>query len=110
MSGSSIDPRFVADQPFTDKFDKIVNIDYTWDNSYAPVFVRTGTGDPYEDNPPFNLGSVPYVRDGRFGRGAYKPDYNDFAPRLGVAWSVDEKTVVRGGGGLRAADGGPGRE
>ena len=92
--------RWEYDQPFTDVDDKIVNIDYTWDNSYYPVFVRTGTGDPYEGNPPFNLGSVPYVRDGRFGRGAYKPDYNDFAPRLGLAWSVDPKTVVRAGGGI----------
>ncbi len=92
--------RWEYDQPFTDKFDKIVNIDYVWDNSRPPVFVRTGTGDPYEDNPPFNLGAIPYVRDGRFGRGAYKPDYNDFAPRLGVAWAVDDKTVVRGGGGI----------
>jgi hypothetical protein len=40
------------------------------------------------------------VRDGRFGRGAYKPDYNDIAPRLGLAWSVDPKTVVRAGGGI----------
>ena len=66
-----------------------------------PVFVRTGTGDPYEGNPPFQLASnIPYVRDGRFGRGAYKPDYNDIAPRLGLAWSVTPKTVVRAGGGI----------
>ena len=63
--------------------------------------MRTGTGDPYEGNPPFQLASnIPYVRDGRFGRGAYKPDYNDFAPRLGLAWSVNPKTVVRAGGGI----------
>ncbi len=93
--------RWEYDQPFTDTDDKIVNIDYRWDNSYTPVFVRTGTGDPYEGNPPFQLASnIPYVRDGRFGRGAYKPDYNDFAPRLGLAWSVDPKTVVRAGGGI----------
>jgi hypothetical protein len=93
--------RWEYDQPFTDKFDKIVNIDYTWDNSYFPVFVRTGTGDPYEDNPPFQLApNIPYVRDGRFGRGAYKPDYNDFAPRLGLAWSVNPETVIRAGGGI----------
>jgi hypothetical protein len=93
--------RWEYDQPFIDKDDKIVNIDYTWDNSYEPVFVRTGTGDPYEGNPPFRLASnVPYVRDGRFGRGAYKPDYNDIAPRLGLAWSVNPKTVVRAGGGI----------
>ncbi len=92
--------RWEYDQPFTDVDDKIVNIDYVWDNSRAPVFVRTGTGDPYEGNPPFSLGSIPYVRDGRFGRGAYKPDYNDFAPRLGLAWSLNPETVVRAGGGI----------
>jgi len=65
------------------------------------VFVRTGTGDPYEGNPPFHLASdIPYVRDGRFGNGAYKSDFNDFAPRLGVAWSLGPKTVIRGGGGI----------
>ena len=92
--------RWEYDQPFTDVDDKIVNIDYVWDNSRAPVFVRTGTGDPYEGNPPFPLGSIPYVRDGRFGRGAYKPDYNDIAPRLGLAWSLNNETVVRAGGGI----------
>ena len=93
--------RWEYDQPFTDLDDKIVNIDYAWDNSHAPVFVRAGTGDPYEGNPPFKLASnIPYVRDGRFGRGAYKPDYNDIAPRLGLAWSVNPKTVVRAGGGI----------
>ena len=93
--------RWEYDQPFTDKDDKIVNIDFNWDNSYFPVFVRTGEGDPYEGNPPFQLASnIPYVRDGRFGRGAYKPDYNDFAPRLGMAWSVSPKTVVRAGAGI----------
>ena len=84
--------RWEYDQPFTDTDDKIVNIDYVWDNSRAPVFVRAGTGDPYEGNPPFKLASnIPYVRDGRFGRGAYKPDYNDIAPRLGLAWSVESE-------------------
>ena len=93
--------RWEYDQPFYDIDDKIVNIDFIWDNSRAPVFVRTGTGDPYEGNPPFSLApDIQYVRDGRFGRGAYKRDFNDIAPRLGVAWSVTPKTVVRGGGGI----------
>lgn len=78
-----------------------MNIDFVWDNSREPVFVRAGTGDPYEGNPPFTLASnIPYVRDGRFGRGAYRSDFNDIAPRLGVAWSVSPKTVVRGGSGI----------
>ena len=93
--------RWEYDQPFTDENDAIVNIDFDWANRYAPVFVRTGVGDPYEGNPPFRLApNVEYVRDGRFGRGAYRSDYNDIAPRLGIAWMFDPKTVVRAGGGI----------
>jgi len=33
-------------------------------------------------------------------RALVKPDRNNFAPRLGFAWSVNQKTVVRGGWGL----------
>jgi Carboxypeptidase regulatory-like domain len=93
--------RWEYDQPFVDENDAIVNIDFDWANTREPVFVRTGTGDPYEGNPAFRLApDVQYVRDGRFGRGAYRSDYNDFAPRLGIAWSVTPKTVLRTGGGI----------
>src|SRR4029453_16144196 len=79
--------RWEYDQPYTDTNDAIVNIDFDWFNSHPPIFVRPGTGDPYEDNPAFRLApDIQYVRDGRFGRGAYMPDKNDFGPRLGVAW------------------------
>ena len=90
--------RWEYDQPFTDTNDAIVNIDFDWANTHAPIFVRAGTGDPYEGDPAFRLASdIQYVRDGRFGRGAYKPDKNDFAPRLGIAWTVTPQTVIRSG-------------
>jgi hypothetical protein len=93
--------RWEYDQPFYDKNDNIVNIDFKWDNSAEPVFVRAGTGDPYEGNPAFRLApDVQYVRDGRFGRGAYRSDFNDIAPRLGIAWTVTPRTVLRTGGGI----------
>jgi hypothetical protein len=93
--------RWEYDQPFTDENDAIVNIDFDWANSHPPIFVRTGEGDPYEGNPPFQLASnVQYVRDGRFGRGAYRSDFNDVAPRLGIAWMATPRTVVRSGGGI----------
>jgi hypothetical protein len=93
--------RWEYDQPFYDKNDNIVNIDFKWDNSAEPVFVRAGTGDPYEGNPAFRLApDVQYVRDGRFGRGAYRSDFNDFAPRLGIAWTATPQTVVRTGAGI----------
>jgi Carboxypeptidase regulatory-like domain len=93
--------RWEYDQPFYDKNDAIVNIDFKWDNSAEPVFVRAGTGDPYEGNPAFRLApDVQYVRDGRFGRGAYRSDFNDVAPRLGIVWAITPKTVLRTGGGI----------
>lgn len=93
--------RWEYDQPFVDTNDAIVNIDFDWANTHPPIFVRAGTGDPYEGNPAFRLASdIQYVRDGRFGRGAYKPDKNDFAPRLGIAWTVTPQTVIRSGAGI----------
>ena len=93
--------RWENDQPFRDKHDAIVNIDFRWDNSMEPVYVRAGTGDPYEGGPAFRLASdIQYVRDGRFGSRAFQNDLNDFAPRLGIAYQINSKTVLRTGGGI----------
>ncbi len=93
--------RWEDEPPYYDKHDAIVNIDFAWDNSREPVYVRAGKGDPYEGNPPFRLPStVPYVRDGRFGRRAGSNNLTDFAPRLGVAYSLNSKTVIRSGAGI----------
>ncbi len=35
-----------------------------------------------------------------YDRALVKPDRNNFAPRLGAAWAVDDKTVVRAGYGM----------
>ena len=61
---------------------------------------------PHErDNRVFNRDSLP----GLFGLGPlrdpdsmYEADYNNFSPRLGFAWTLDDnaKTVVRGGTGI----------
>jgi hypothetical protein len=93
--------RWENDQPFRDKHDAIVNIDFRWDNSLEPTYVRAGTGDPYEGSIPFRLASdIKYVRDGRFGSRAYQNDLNDFAPRLGIAYQLSSKTVLRTGAGI----------
>ena len=93
--------RWEYESPFMDKHDAIVNIDFRWDHAYEPVYVRAGTGDPYEGSPQFRLpADWNYVRDGRFGRGAYRPDRNDWAPRLGIAYQVTPKTVIRTGAGI----------
>ena len=35
-----------------------------------------------------------------FNRSLVHPDYKDLGPRLGLAYSIDPKTVVRGGYGI----------
>ncbi len=93
--------RWENDQPFRDKHDAIVNIDFRWDNSIEPTYVRAGTGDPYGGSVPFRLASdIKYVRDGRFGSRAYRNDLNDIAPRLGIAYQINSKTVLRTGAGI----------
>jgi hypothetical protein len=93
--------RWEAEPPYLDKYDAIVNIDYKWDNSHDPIFVRAGTGPLLEGNPKFPVGPpFQLVRDGRYGRRAYKSDWNDFAPRLGIAYQLNDKTVIRSGAGI----------
>jgi hypothetical protein len=40
------------------------------------------------------------VRDGRFGRNLNRTDYKNWGPRLGLAYSLDAKTVIRAGAGI----------
>lgn len=93
--------RWEAEPPYIDKHDAIVNIDYVWDNSHEPIFVRAGTGNLLEGNPKFPVGPpFKLVRDGRFGRRASQANWADFAPRLGIAFQVNPKTVIRTGAGI----------
>jgi hypothetical protein len=93
--------RWEYESPFMDKNDAIVNVDFAWDNSREPVFVRAGTGDLNQGNPQFPAPpGWKLVRDGRFGRGAGQPDRNDFGPRVGLAYQLNSKTVLRTSGGI----------
>jgi len=95
--------RYELEPPFTDKYDNIVNIAFTWDNTTIPTYVRAGSGDFYGGNPPppFQLpAGIPFTRNGMFGNRAYQTSYKDIAPRLGMAYSLNSKTVVRAGFGI----------
>jgi hypothetical protein len=86
---------------YNEKNDRVMNIDFAWNNSITPTYVRAGTGDPYQGNPPFPLPStIPIVRDGRFGDTTNRTDYKNFGPRLGLAWQLNDKTVIRAGAGI----------
>ena len=70
------------------------------DPAKHPTFVRTGTGDFYDDLAFRFRGPVQLARDGRLGDRLIKTDYNNLAPRLGIAYSPSDKWVVRSGFGI----------
>ena len=93
--------RYELQPGYHEKYDHITSIDFAWNNSITPTWVRLGSGDPYAGNPPFHLpATLPFVRDGRFGDNMFRTDHKNLAPRLGVAYSLNDKTVIRVGGGI----------
>lgn len=100
--------RYEYTPPWFDKTGRLVNIYVPFldttpnvqDRSRHPVFVRTGTGDFYEGlSLRFNP-AIQVVRDGRLGERLVNDDKNDFAPRLGIAYSPTTRWTIRTGAGV----------
>jgi hypothetical protein len=70
------------------------------DPALHPVMVRAGSGDFYEGLQFRYSPAVRVARDGRMGDRLVNPDKNDFAPRIGIAWSPSNKWSVRTGAGI----------
>lgn len=68
---------------------------------HHPVLVRVGKGDFYEGTNIRFDPAIRVARDGRLGdrRSLIAPDRNNFAPRLGLAWSPAAKWTFRLGAG-----------
>ena len=98
--------RYEYMEPFKDLTDDSSNIwgltSYTSGN---PILVQSSTQcssgsacAPYAGTLT-RLQGITVVRDGRMGAALQYPDRNNFAPRLGLAYNVDSKTVIRAGFG-----------
>ena len=70
--------------PYWEANNNLVNLDANGDFTAVTPVIAGGTG--------------PYT--GAFPTSAVDPDRNNIAPRTGVAWRVNNKTVVRGGYGI----------
>ncbi|MBY0503324.1 MAG: carboxypeptidase-like regulatory domain-containing protein [Bryobacteraceae bacterium] len=117
--------RWEVMQPLLDKSGREVNVQLNQplpneanvkDLSKHPVYVRTGSGNFYDDvqfrYAPYwatpNIGSAPVgglpplqtVRDGRLGRRLINTNYRNFAPRLGIAYSPSAAWSIRAGVGI----------
>jgi hypothetical protein len=75
--------RWEYQQPWTDKYDHIVNLAYAWNNSFTPYYVRAGNGPFLQDavTPPWPApAAFIQVRNGQYGRGNIKPDKDNWGP------------------------------
>ena len=100
--------RYEFTQPWANKGDNLINafvpfidtVPNVTDLSRHPVLVRAGGGDPYENTLLRFNPAIQFVRDGRLGERLMQSDYNDFAPRLGMAWSPSNRWSIRAGAGV----------
>ena len=104
--------RYEYTPPWSDRTRTLMNLAVTdWargeanvrDLSRHPVLIRAGKGDFFEGTVlRFNQGIEPIAvaRDGRLGNRLVKEDKNDFAPRLGLAWSPTSRWTMRLGTGM----------
>jgi outer membrane receptor protein involved in Fe transport len=79
--------RWEYETPRTDRFNQLTNFAY----SATPPLQAPGLT---------LRGGLIFVGVGGLPRVAANPDRNNFAPRLGLAYRVNQKTVLRAGGGL----------
>jgi hypothetical protein len=76
--------------PYTEAQDRITNLEVGQDFATATPFVPAGAVLP-PGSPVFQTSSNPAL---------VNPDRNNFAPRIGIAWKPNQKTVVRAGYGI----------
>jgi Carboxypeptidase regulatory-like domain/TonB dependent receptor len=84
--------RYEVAPPFYDLHSEMGSIDYSQVPSPQQIF---GSGPLAHYTPTFFV-----CGESGYPKGCAYTDKNNFAPRLGVAWSVTPKTVIRSGGGF----------
>ena len=92
--------RWEDQTPPVSKDDDITNLIFKWDNSMTPYYCRAGSGDPYRGGQGYLAPQgISFISNGTCNS-VFNNDPLNFAPRLGVAYSLNSKTVLRGGAGI----------
>jgi hypothetical protein len=94
--------RYDLATPFIEKDDLLINFDPTRSNPTGNpgVFIIPSSRTlPYVDTRIVSYGYITAAQAG-LGRGLVHTDNNNFAPRLGFAYKLGNKSVVRGGWGV----------
>jgi Carboxypeptidase regulatory-like domain/TonB-dependent Receptor Plug Domain/TonB dependent receptor len=84
--------RWEYGSPYADLYNRISNFDP------GTQTVLTTTPGAVAGN-----GITPFSGGGTYGKTLVNPDFTDFGPRLGFAYSIDPKTAIRGGFGISYA-------
>jgi hypothetical protein len=94
--------RYEVVTPFIDKHDIMLNFDPTFNNNTGRFVVPSAQTFKYLD--PIVAATLPVVTAAQsglgIGRGLVRTDKNNFAPRVGAAFRLTDKSVLRGGYGL----------
>ncbi|HEX6718092.1 MAG TPA: TonB-dependent receptor [Pyrinomonadaceae bacterium] len=94
--------RYELITPFVEKNDLMVNFDpnNSVHSGFKGRFIIPSEKTLALLDPRFVAYGVVTAKDAGVGRGLVKTDKNNFAPRLGIAWRLTEKNVIRGGYGI----------
>jgi hypothetical protein len=98
--------RYEYTPPWSSKGDSTINIwfpdnfDVPGATKEHPVYIRIGSGDFYDKTVVRFDPAIRIARDGRLGDRLVQEDRNDWAPRLGIAWSPTPKWTLRAGVGV----------
>jgi hypothetical protein len=94
--------RYELVSPWVDKHDILLNFDPAFNSNTGRFIVSSDKTLGYLDpRIPATLPTVTAAQSGLgIGRGLVRTDRNNFAPRVGIAWGLGDKTVVRGGYGV----------
>jgi hypothetical protein len=84
--------RYELAPPVYDIRQQMASVDYSTVPSPQAIFASGKTG--------FYMPQLFVCGQSGYPKGCSHTDYNNFAPRLGLAWSVNPKTVIRAGGGV----------
>src|SRR5262249_59935353 len=94
--------RYELITPFVERNDLLVNFDpsFTGANGQRGRFVVPTQATIAKIDPRMVAYGVVTADQAGVGRGLINTDTNNIAPRLGAAWRVTEKSVIRGGYGI----------